>query len=164
MPVGQTDLVTLRLPGAAQDHLMLPLTCVRLAVSRRSAGQPSERPRREGGRALPIRGSARCPPGVRILLMRPAAAQRVTVFGSTLKRAATSPGVSSRSLLLSTISPPRVPRPAAGGQVNQCAERSLIYPWFSQKITGCYRLSARLLYDRASLGRSWVFLYKSTLM
>ena len=59
----------------------------------------------------------RCPPGVRMLLIRPAAAQRVTVFGSTRKRAATSPGVSRRSLLLSTISPPRIPRPAAGGQV-----------------------------------------------
>lgn len=40
----------------------------------------------------------RWPPGVRILLIRPDAAHRVTVFGSTRKRAATSPGVSRRSL------------------------------------------------------------------
>jgi len=40
-----------------------------------------------------------------MLLMRPDAAQRVTVFGSTRKRAATSPGVSSRSLLPSTSCP-----------------------------------------------------------
>ncbi len=39
------------------------------------------------------------PPGVRMEPMRPADAQRVTVFGSTRNRAATSPGVSSRSLL-----------------------------------------------------------------
>ena len=37
------------------------------------------------------------PPGVRMLWIRPAAAHRVTVFGSTRNRAATSPGVSSRS-------------------------------------------------------------------
>src|SRR5215467_3065583 len=46
----------------------------------------------------------RCPPGVRMLLIRPDAAHRVTVFGSTLNSAATSPGVSRRSLLPS-ISP-----------------------------------------------------------
>jgi len=40
-----------------------------------------------------------------MLLILPDAAQRVTVFGSTRKRAATSPGVSSRSLLLSTLLP-----------------------------------------------------------
>jgi len=34
-----------------------------------------------------------------MLLIRPDAAQRVTVLGSTRKRAATSPGVSRRSLL-----------------------------------------------------------------
>ena len=45
----------------------------------------------------------RCPPGVRMLVIRPDAAQRVTVFGSTRNRAATSPGVSSRSLLPSTF-------------------------------------------------------------
>jgi hypothetical protein len=45
----------------------------------------------------------RCPPGVRMLVMRPDAAHRVTVFGSTRNRAATSPGVSSRSLLPSTF-------------------------------------------------------------
>src|SRR5579863_1142861 len=38
-----------------------------------------------------------------MLLIRPEAAQRVTVFGSTRKSAATSPGVSKRSLLSSTI-------------------------------------------------------------
>jgi hypothetical protein len=44
-----------------------------------------------------------------MLLMRPAAAQRVTVFGSTRNKAATSPGVSRRSLVLSTFSSPFVP-------------------------------------------------------
>ena len=39
----------------------------------------------------------RCPPGVRMDPMRPADAQRVTVFGSTLNISATSPGVSNRS-------------------------------------------------------------------
>jgi hypothetical protein len=39
----------------------------------------------------------RCPPGVRMDPMRPAEAQRVTVFGSTLNISATSPGVSNRS-------------------------------------------------------------------
>src|SRR6478609_5835878 len=39
----------------------------------------------------------RCPPGVRIDPIRPADAHRVTVFGSTLKIRATSPGVSNRS-------------------------------------------------------------------
>jgi threo-3-hydroxy-L-aspartate ammonia-lyase len=43
-----------------------------------------------------------------MLVMRPEAAQRVTVFGSTRNRAATSPGVSNRSLLPSTISPLRL--------------------------------------------------------
>src|SRR5579875_525461 len=38
-----------------------------------------------------------------MLLIRPDAAQRVTVLGSTRKSAATSPGVSRRSLLSSTI-------------------------------------------------------------
>ncbi|OLS98931.1 hypothetical protein BJF90_40140 [Pseudonocardia sp. CNS-004] len=41
----------------------------------------------------------RWPPGVRIEPIRPADAQRVTVLGSTRKSAATSPGVSRRSLL-----------------------------------------------------------------
>ena len=40
-----------------------------------------------------------------MLLMRPDAAHRVTVFGSTRKSAATSPGVSRRSLLPSTFHP-----------------------------------------------------------
>jgi hypothetical protein len=43
-----------------------------------------------------------------MLVMRPEAAQRVTVFGSTRNRAATSPGVSRRSLLPSTFSPLRL--------------------------------------------------------
>src|SRR2546429_6422134 len=50
----------------------------------------------------------RCPPGVRILPIRPAAAHRVTVFGSTRNSAATSPGVSRRAPV-STM-PPRVNR------------------------------------------------------
>jgi len=40
-----------------------------------------------------------------MLLMRPEAAHRVTVFGSTRKSAATSPGVRSRSLFPSTPLP-----------------------------------------------------------
>ncbi len=51
------------------------------------------RPRTSDSRNL------RCPPGVRMLVMRPEAAQRVTVFGSTRNRATTSPGVSRRSLV-----------------------------------------------------------------
>jgi hypothetical protein len=43
-----------------------------------------------------------------MLVIRPDAAQRVTVFGSTRNRAATSPGVSRRSLLPSTFSPLRL--------------------------------------------------------
>jgi hypothetical protein len=43
-----------------------------------------------------------------MLVMRPEAAQRVTVFGSTRNRAATSPGVSRRSLLPSKFSPLRL--------------------------------------------------------
>jgi hypothetical protein len=39
-----------------------------------------------------------------MLVIRPEAAQRVTVFGSTRNSAATSPGVSKRSLLPSTFS------------------------------------------------------------
>jgi hypothetical protein len=55
----------------------------------------------------------RCPPGVRMLLMRPAAAHRVTVFGSTRNSAATSPGVSRRSPVSTTPSS-RHRRPAVG--------------------------------------------------
>jgi hypothetical protein len=43
-----------------------------------------------------------------MLVIRPEAAQRVTVFGSTRNSAATSPGVSRRSLLPSTFSPLRL--------------------------------------------------------
>jgi hypothetical protein len=43
-----------------------------------------------------------------MLLIRPDAAHRVTVFGSTLKSAATSPGVSRRSLLPSIAPTPWV--------------------------------------------------------
>src|SRR4051794_10395159 len=45
----------------------------------------------------------RWPPGGRVEPIRPAVAQRVTVLGSTRKRAATSPGVSSRSLTWPTV-------------------------------------------------------------
>ena len=48
----------------------------------------------------------RCPPGVRMDPMRPADAQRVTVFGSTRNMSATSPGVSSRSVSMVTLPPP----------------------------------------------------------
>jgi hypothetical protein len=43
-----------------------------------------------------------------MLVIRPEAAQRVTVFGSTRNSDATSPGVSRRSLLPSTFSPLRL--------------------------------------------------------
>ena len=52
---------------------------------------PSSRARTSDSR------NRRWPPGVRMLPIRPAAAQRVTVFGSTRNSAATSPGVSRRS-------------------------------------------------------------------
>ena len=50
-----------------------------------------------------------------MLLIRPAAAHRVTVFGSTRNKAATSPGVSRRSLVLSTFSLPLCPALGAEG-------------------------------------------------
>src|SRR5690606_6793372 len=56
----------------------------------------------------------RCPPGVRMLLIRPEAAHRVTVLGSTRKREATSPGVSKRSVVLSTFTIPLHTRPGRG--------------------------------------------------
>jgi hypothetical protein len=66
--------------------------CVVGSVSPRSSARTSDSRNR------------RCPPGVRILVIRPEAAHLVTVFGSTRNRAATSPGVSKRSLLPSTFS------------------------------------------------------------
>jgi hypothetical protein len=64
-----------------------------------ACGSPRSRARTSDSR------NRRCPPGVLMLLMRPEAAHRVTVFGSTRKRAATSPGVRSRSLFPSTLHP-----------------------------------------------------------
>ncbi|KUP98053.1 hypothetical protein AC529_03630 [Thermobifida cellulosilytica TB100] len=46
-----------------------------------------------------------------MLLIRPDAAHRVTVLGSTRKREATSPGVSKRSVVLSTFTIPLRTRP-----------------------------------------------------
>src|SRR6516165_9282681 len=68
----------------------------------------------------------RCPPGVRMLLMRPDAAHRVTVFGSTRKSAATSPGVRSRSLLPSTFHPSYL----RFGACLQCRENIRLLPCF----------------------------------
>jgi hypothetical protein len=83
-----------------------------MASSRLAHGQAAGLPCGDG--SLSPRSSARtsdsrnlrCPPGVRMLVMRPEAAHLVTVFGSTRKSAATSPGVSRRSLLPSTFSTP----------------------------------------------------------
>jgi len=74
-------------------------------------GWPSSSSRTSDSRNL------RCPPGVRMLLIRPDAAHRVTVLGSTLKSAATSPGVSNRSLLPSIRS--QLPGPDVCAQVLQ---------------------------------------------
>ena len=68
----------------------------------------------------------RCPPGVRMLLMRPDAAHRVTVFGSTRKSAATSPGVRRRSLLPSTDLPSHL----RFGACLQCRENIRLLPCF----------------------------------
>ena len=70
----------------------------------------------------------RCPPGVRMLLIRPDAAHRVTVFGSTRKSAATSPGVSRRSLLPSTFHPSYL----RFGACHQCGENIRLLPCFPQ--------------------------------
>ena len=51
-------------------------------------------------------GSTYSKPGVRMLLIRPEAAHRVTVLGSTRKSVATSPGVSKRSLVPSIVHAP----------------------------------------------------------
>jgi hypothetical protein len=64
------------------------------------SGLPSSRSRTS------VSLNRRWPPGVRMLLMRPDAAHLVTVLGSTLKSAATSPGVSKRSLLPSIVFTP----------------------------------------------------------
>jgi len=84
------------------------------ALQARGVTAPSDRPQATG---RPPPSSARtsdsrnrrCPPGVRMLLIRPDAAQRVTVFGSTRNRAATPrPEWSSRSLLPSIYPTPPV--------------------------------------------------------
>ncbi|GAA1104595.1 hypothetical protein GCM10009642_49030 [Nocardiopsis metallicus] len=67
-----------------------------------SLGSPSRRARTSDSR------KRRCPPGVRMLLIRPEAAQRVTVLGSTRKSEATSPGVNRRSLARSTFTFPLI--------------------------------------------------------
>ena len=64
-----------------------------------------------------------------MLLMRPDAAHRVTVFGSTRKSAATSPGVRSRSLLPSTFHPSYL----RFGACLQCRENIRLLPCFPQK-------------------------------
>ena len=63
------------------------------------------------------------------LLMRPDAAHRVTVFGSTRKSAATSPGVRRRSLLPSTD----LPSYLRFGACLQCRENIRLLPCFPQK-------------------------------
>ena len=61
-----------------------------------------------------------------MLLMRPDAAHRVTVFGSTRKSAATSPGVRRRSLLPSTDLPSHL----RFGACLQCRENIRLLPCF----------------------------------
>lgn len=56
-----------------------------------------------------------------MLLMRPAAAQRVTVFGSTRKSVATSPGVSSLSL--TSTEPPRYRLATLASATGHCGTR-----------------------------------------
>jgi hypothetical protein len=63
-----------------------------------------------------------------MLLIRPDAAHRVTVFGSTRKSAATSPGVSRRSLLPSTFHPSYL----RFGACHQCGENIRLLPCFPQ--------------------------------
>lgn len=72
----------------------------------------------------------RCPPGVRMLLIRPDAAHRVTVFGSTRKSAATSPGVRRRSLLPST----ELPSHLRFGACLQCRENIRLLPSFPKNM------------------------------
>src|SRR5260370_1200488 len=72
-----------------------------------------------------------------MLLMRPDAAQRVTVFGSTRNRAATSPGVSSRSLLPSILTPPALPQEP----VLSVATRTVFIPSFRKIWLGNPKLS-----------------------
>ena len=60
-----------------------------------------------------------------MLVMRPEAAQRVTVFGSTRNSAATSPGVRRRSLLPSTFSLLRLSPPS----LPQSPRTVLLEPW-----------------------------------
>ena len=61
-----------------------------------------------------------------MLLIRPEAAHRVTVFGSTRKSAATSPGVRRRSLLPSTDLPSHL----RFGACLQCRENIRLLPCF----------------------------------
>src|SRR6516162_719429 len=90
------------------------------------AALPAESPR-SNARTSDSR-NLRCPPGVLMLLMRPDAAHRVTVFGSTRKRAATSPGVSRRSLLPSTFHPSCL----RFGACLQCRENIRLLPRFPE--------------------------------
>jgi len=68
-----------------------------------------------------------------MLLMRPDAAHRVTVFGSTRKRAATSPGVRRRSLFPSTLHPSCL----RFGACLQCRENIRLLPRFPEKLGAC---------------------------
>src|SRR4051794_18727904 len=99
----------------------------------------------------------RWPPGVRMLPMRPAAAQRVTVFGSTRNNEATSPGVSSLSPVSTTPPlflaprhplqhgrplpspkwPERHPMGCCGGaHLSYCVYAYCHYPWLTRADVG----------------------------
>src|SRR5438067_9509452 len=78
-----------------------------------------------------------------MLLIRPAAAQRVTVLGSTRNRVATSPGVSSRSRA-STCSPSvpdRLEHPRAYAVSKLCTRRKGSRQSFRTKVPAFLLLS-----------------------
>jgi hypothetical protein len=87
----------------------------------------------------------RCPPGVRMLLIRPEAAHRVTVFGSTRKSAATSPGVRRRSLLPSTD----LPLPSPFRSMSSVSRKHPFTSLFSPKMSRWCPLSASVSAERA---------------
>jgi hypothetical protein len=65
-----------------------------------------------------------------MLLIRPEAAHLVTVLGSTLKSAATSPGVSKRSLLPSIVFYSLVPEglSASVAETRELSHKRQLYP------------------------------------
>src|SRR5690606_37019222 len=87
-----------------------------------------------------------------MLLIRPAAAHRVTVFGSTRKRAATSPGVSRRSLVLSTFSLPLCPALGAGGLFTSVAGQDRFLPCFRKRSRSVVRRTGAMTLGTRDIG------------